>query len=56
MMEGGIEYCYLRNSIAEKFACRQNAFDVIGIVQGREINTVLDPLQHPVVNKSRLLE
>jgi len=44
MMEGRVEYCYLWNRLAEKFACRQNAFDVIGIVQGRKINTVLDAL------------
>ena len=43
MMKCGIENGYLGDVFAEKFSSRQNALDVIGIVQWRQINTILDP-------------
>jgi hypothetical protein len=55
-MECGIEYGHLRDTRAKELTHRQNTPDVIGIVKGRQIDTVLDSLEHAIVNESRFLE
>jgi hypothetical protein len=55
-MECSIEHCYLGAIFAEELTSCQNAFYIIRIVKGREIDTVLNPLQHLVVNQSGFLE
>ncbi len=53
-MESRIKYRNLRD-VAAKVARRQNPFHIIQIVQGRQIDTILDPLEHAVINERGLL-
>jgi hypothetical protein len=56
MMERRIENCYLGDGFTKEFARRHDAFNIVGIVEGREIDAVFDSLYHLIVNDSRFLE
>src|SRR4029077_10163328 len=56
MMESRIKYRNLRDVAAKKLARRQNPLHIIRIMQRRQIDTILDPLEHAVVNERGLLE
>src|SRR5581483_3756902 len=51
-----IEYGDLRCRLAEDLAQCLNAAEVVGIVQRRQIDAVLDPLKHFIVDDDGLLE
>src|SRR5215471_1491349 len=56
MMERSIEYRHLGNVFAQEFAGCLNTLDVIRIMKRREIDAILDPFQHPIVNQGGFLE
>jgi hypothetical protein len=56
MMEGGIKDGHLGNARTKELASCQNAFDVVRIVEGSEIDAVLDSLQNRVIDENGFLE
>src|SRR5271169_1538518 len=56
MMERRIEHRDLGSVFTEQLACRQNALDVVGIMQRREVDAIFYALQHLVVDERRLGE
>ena len=56
VVEGGVEDGDLRNVFAQQFLRCLDAFDVVGIVQRREVDALLDVLQDLVVDQRRLRE
>ena len=55
-VKSGIEYRHLRRRLAEDLPQGPNSAQVIGIMEGREVDAVLDPLQHLIVDDGRFLE
>ena len=56
LMERGVEDRHLRKGWAKNLARRENSFDIIGVVQGGQVNARLDSLKYVVVNQSGLSE
>src|SRR5262245_34806539 len=55
-VKGGIEYRHLWCRLAEDLPHGANATQVVGIVKRREVDALLDPLHHLVVDDYGLLE
>src|ERR1700756_5718151 len=56
MMERRVKYRNLRDVAAKKFLRRQNSLHVVRIMQWRQIDTTLDPLEDSIINQCRFLE
>src|SRR5512133_3460401 len=55
-VKSGIEYCDLRRRPAEDLPQGPDSTQVVGIMEGREVDAVLDSLQHLIVDHGRFLE
>src|SRR4051794_18390994 len=56
MMKRRVEHSHLRQTFTKQFACRQNSFHIVWIVQGRQIDALLDALEHPIIDQCRFLK
>ena len=55
-VKSGIEYCDLWRRLAEDLPQCPNSAKVVGVMERREVDAVLDSLQHLIVDDDRFLE
>ena len=55
-VKSSIEYCDLRRRLAEDLPQCPNSAQVVGVMERREVDAVLDSLQHLIVDDDRFLE
>jgi len=55
-VKSGIEYCDLRRRLAEDLPQCPNSAKVVGVMERREVDAVLDSFQHLIVDVDRFLE
>src|SRR5689334_509718 len=56
MMKGSIEHRDLRHSTAKQLARRRDPFEIIRIVQRRQVDAFLYALDHSLIDQRRFLE